>query len=97
MEFLSEPENETAPMRYTRILQDTGPNHLQTFKQVIGSTTFLYLRTSAESSLPVISVLSICPVREGLDRVVINCTDVTTSHTESTVINVVNENELLSE
>ena len=90
------PENETASMKYRRILQDAGPNHLQTFGRVIGSTMFTYSRSSAENSLPVTSMLSISPVREGLDGVVINCTDVTTSQTESTVINIVNENEMLS-
>ena len=90
------PENETAPMRYTRILQVAGPNRLQTFEQVIGSTVFLYLRSSAENSLPLTSMLSIRPVREGLDRVVINCTDIITSQKESTIINVINEEEILS-
>ena len=89
-------ENETAPLRYTRTLQSSGPNHLQTFEEIIGSITFLYSRISAESILPVMSILSISPVRDGLNGIMIICTDVTTSYLESTVINVANENETLS-
>ena len=90
------PENETAPLRYTRTLQSSGPNHLQTFEEIIGSITFLYSRISAENILPVMSILSISPMRDGLNGIMINCTDLTTSYLESTVINVVNENETLS-
>ena len=89
-------ENPTALMRYTKILQNSGQNHLQTFEEIIESTTFLYSRISAENVLPVMSMLSINPVKDGLNGVMINCTDVTTSHLESTIINVVNENEIMS-
>ena len=94
--FSLTPENQTAPMRYTRTLQLGGPNHLQTFEQIIGSITFIYSRISAENVLPVMSMLSINPVKDRLNGVMINCTDITTSHLESTIINVVNENEIMS-
>jgi hypothetical protein len=83
------PENEAAPMRYTRYLQKSGPNHAQLFEQTIGSTTFLYSRNSAENALPVISTLLISPVSEDLNGTLVNCTDITTSDTVSTMINVI--------
>ena len=83
------PENETTPMRYTRNLQTYGPKHLQIFEQVIASTVFLYSRNSAENSLPLMSTLSVSPVSEGLNGTVVNCTDVTTSDTVSTIIFII--------
>jgi hypothetical protein len=83
------PENETAPMRYTRNLQNSGLHHTQLFDQTIGSTTFIYSRSSAENAVPVISTLLISPVSEDLNGTVVNCTDVTTSDTVSTTINVI--------
>ena len=83
------PENETAPMRYTRSLQTYGPKHLQIFEQVIASTMFLYSRNSAENSLPLMSTLSVSPVSAGLNGTVVNCTDITTSDTVSTIIFII--------
>ena len=89
--FSLTPENATASMRYIRTLQLDGPNHLQTYEQMIGSTTFLYSRSSAENMLPLVSMLSISPVSEDLNGTVVNCTDVTAGDTVSTTINVLNE------
>ena len=89
------PENETTPMRYTRSLQTYGPKHLQIFEQVIASTMFIYSRNSAENSLPLMSTLSVSPVSDGLNGTVVNCTDVTTSDTVSTIIIIVVLNEEL--
>ena len=83
------PENETAPMRYTQNLQDSGPDHLQTFEERNGSATFLYSRSSAEGILPVTSTLSISPVSEDLNGTVVNCTNIVTADTVSTIIDVV--------
>ena len=83
-------------MRYTQNLQDSGPNHLQTFEERVGSTTFLYSRSSAEGILPVISTLSISPVSEDLNKTVVNCTDVTTADTVSTIIDVLDEKRITS-
>ena len=98
--FSLTPENETAPMRYTRTLQSSGPSHLQTFEDMIGSATFLYSRSSSESILPLVSMLSISPgpVSEDLNGTVVNCTDVdiTTTHTVSTIINVLNQEFITS-
>ena len=85
------PENETVPMRYTRALQHSGPNHRQVSEQRIGSITFLYSRSSAENVLPLTSTLSISPVSEDLNGTVVNCTDAITSDTASTMINIFNE------
>ena len=85
------PENGTGPVRYTRILQTSGPNYAQIFEQVIGSTTFLYSRSTVENSLPLMSTLSIRPVSKDLNGTVVNCTDVTTSDRVSTVIFVIDE------
>ena len=79
-------ENQTSPTRYIRTLQLDGPNPLQTYEQMIGSATFLYLRSSAENMLPLISTLSISPVSEDLNGTVVNCTDVTAGDTVSTII-----------
>ena len=87
--FFLIPENETVPMGYMHALQHSGPNHLQVSEQRIGSTTFLYSRSSAENALPLISTLSISPVSEDLNGTVVNCTDVSTSNTASTMINVI--------
>ena len=89
--FFLIPENETVPMGYMHALQHSGPNHLQVSEQRIGSTTFLYSRSSAENALPLISTLSISPVSEDLNGTVVNCTDVSTSDTASTMINILNE------
>ena len=85
------PENETVSMRYSRALQPSGLNHLQVSEQRIGSTIFLYSRSSAENVLPLTSALSIGPVSEDLNGTVVNCTDATTSDTASTLINIINE------
>ena len=63
----------------------------QIFEQVIGSTTFLYSRSTVESSLPLMSILSISPVSKNLNGTVtvVNCTDVTTLDRVSTVMNVI--------
>ena len=84
--FSLTPENATASIRYIRTLQLDGPNHLQTYEQMIGSTTFLYLRSSAENMLPLISTLSISLVSEDLNGIVVNCTDVTAGDTVSAII-----------
>jgi hypothetical protein len=82
-------ENGIVPMRHHHNLQNTGLNHTQVLEQTIGSTTFLYSRSSAEKSLPLTSTLSISPVSEDLNGTVVTCTDVTTSDTASTMINVI--------
>ena len=79
-------ENQTAARRYTRTLQSSGPGHLQTFEDMIGSATFLYSRSSAEGILPLVSTLSISPVSEDLNGTVVNCTDITIGDTVSTLI-----------
>ena len=88
------PENETAPTRYTWVLQNSGPNNLQTFQRVIDSMTFLYSRSSTENRLPVTSILLISSVRETLNALVVNCTDVTTSSIASTIINVLTDTQI---
>ena len=95
MEFFLVPENELAPVKYSKILQDSGLNHLQTFEDTIGSTTFLYSRSSAEDNIPLVSKLSISPVSKDLNGTVVNCTDVTT-YTVSTMITVLNEELITS-
>ena len=86
----NEAENETAPMlRYTHAFQHSGPNYHQVSEQRIGSITFLYSRSSAENVLPLISTLSISSASEDLNGTVVNCIDVTTFDTASTMINII--------
>lgn len=79
-----------------RTLQLDGPNHLQIYEQMIGSTTFHYSRSSAENMLPLVSTLLIRPVSEDLNGTVVNCTDVTTADTVSTMIDVLDEELITS-
>ena len=58
----------------------------------IDSTWFTFSRLSAQNSFPLISTLSINPVNKGLNGTEVNCTDVGTSETVSTIITIIDEN-----
>ena len=84
--FFLIPEGETAARRYTRSL---GPNSLPSTLEV-NTVIFTFLVSSAGSGLSLTSRLLISPVRNSLHRTEVNCTDIETSETKSTLINIIN-------
>ena len=74
--------------KYTRALSTTNqpPEPIS-----IDATRFTYSRLSAANSLPLVSTLSIDPVNMGLNGTVLNCTNVGTSETVTTIITIINE------
>ena len=56
---------------------------------LINSTRFIFSRLSPPNSLPLISILVINPITVGLNATEVNCTDVQTSETVSTIITTI--------
>ena len=56
---------------------------------MVNSTTFTFLRLSAQDVSPLISRMIISPVSEGLNRVQISCKDVEVSESATTTIRIV--------
>lgn len=75
--------------RYTRILSTIS----QMSQLMINQTVFTFSRISGENSLPLTSRLSISPIGSGLNGTLVNCTDLATFNTSSTIINVINVSE----
>ena len=82
-------EGEITARRYSRILTffDAGYTRLI----VVNSTVFNFSIISARYSLPLISRLYISSVSDNLSGIEVTCTDIETSETASTLINVINE------
>ena len=89
---LATPEDGATGQTYWRLLQSIGPIHQQAHQITVDSTTFHFSRSSAQDSLPVVSRLLISSTRNGT---VINCTDVVSSDTTSTTVNIVNIGDLV--
>jgi hypothetical protein len=92
--FFLVPEGETMARRYDRILHsELAP---ATSDIEVNSITLTFSRISAEGSLPLISTIVIDPVNDSLNGTEINCTDIITSNTTSTYIEVINESVVIS-
>ncbi len=78
----------TTTLVYTRALSTTNqpPEPI-----LIDETRFTFSRLSATSTLPLVSTLLIDPVNMGLNGTEVNCTDVNTSETVTTIIKIINE------
>ena len=92
--FSLTPENGTTATEYSRVITATGQPIDKTTQLVIDSMTFIFTRTSAEDSFPVMSRLLISPVGRGLNGTVINCEDLITADITSTTIMVRERNSL---
>ena len=91
--FFLIPEGETTVRRYFRSLHTESP---ATSELMINSITFTFSRISTEGSEPLISMLLIDPVlSDDLNGTEVNCTDVVTSNTTFTRIQVVNESSMI--
>ena len=62
---------------------------------MINSITFTFSRISTEGSEPLISMLLIDPVSDDLNGTEVNCTEVLTSNSTSTRIQVINESHMI--
>ena len=67
----------------------------QMSKTVVNSSTFTFMRTSAQGASPLISTLSIDSVSIGLNGTVVHCSDVTNPTTSaSTTTQIVNISQI---
>ena len=83
-------------IHYWRLLQSIGPIHQQMHEVMVDSTTFHFSRSSAEDSLPVVSKLLIRPAPNiSLNGTMVNCTDVTSSETASTIAIIINVSDVV--
>jgi hypothetical protein len=92
--FFLVPEGETMARRYERFIHSVSVSATSDLE--VNSITFTFSRISAEGSLPLISTIVIDPVSDSLNGTEINCTDVITSNTTSTYIEVINESVVIS-
>ena len=79
------PEGDTTARRYARVLNPNSP----TSALEVNSITFTFSIISAGNNLPLISRLLISQVSNGLDGTEVNCTDIGTSETVSTLITTI--------
>ena len=82
------PEGDTTARRYARVLNPNSP----TSTLEVNSITFTFSIISAGSNLPLTSQLLISPVSDSLNGTEVNCTDVGTSNSTSTIVTVINDN-----
>ena len=87
--FLLVPEGEKTARPYARVLHSQSVPATSDLE--VNSIIFIFLRISAEGSLPVISRLLINPVTDELNGTLVNCTDVLASETTSTSVSIMNE------
>ena len=85
--------NGTIGREFSRLLQSIGSAD-QTHEQIIDSSTFRFSRTSVENVLPLTSILRISPTSKTLNGAVINCTDVASTNSASTIVNIINAPQL---
>lgn len=89
------PENSTIFKRYRQVIQSGGQTKLQTSRITVNSNMiFTVSRISGQNILPLMSELTLSPVTTSLNGTEINCTDMITSSTSSTVIHVISEDSV---
>ena len=89
--FFFIPEGETTARKYFRSLHTES----SATSLMINSITFTFSRISTHGSEPLISMLQIDPVSDDLNGTEVNCTDVVTSNTTFTRIQVINESSMI--
>ena len=88
LSFFLIPEGDTTARRYSRVLNSDSP----TSELEVNTITFMFSIISAGSSLHLTSRLIISPVSDSLNRTEVNCTDVGTSNSTSTIVTVIDDN-----
>ena len=82
------PTGETTAMTYSRILTTLSAD---VSSLILANSSFTFSRISAQNSLPLISGLLINPVSAEPNGIEVNCADIETSETASTLVKIINE------
>ena len=82
-------EGETTPRPYMFTITSLNSDN-QTQNLRVNSTIFTFARTSSQYSLPLVSSLTINAISDGLNGTVVTCSDIETSQSASTTININN-------
>ena len=84
------PTGETNAMTYSRILTALSSS-ADISPLILENSSFTFSRISAQNTLPLISRLLINPVSAEPNRIEVNCADIETSETASTLVQIINE------
>ena len=83
------PEGDTTARRYARVLNPNSPTSALEVNSI--TFTFSIIYAGPGDSLPLTSRLLISQVSDGLNGTEVNCTDVRTSETVSTIVKTISE------